>query len=64
VRSPGFEPGFSALLASSIFSYQKAWRADVLDQAIPSLSILGKKETTGRQPHTEPTFYLKNICAF
>ena len=45
MRSPGFEPGFSALLASDNFlsesnaqtDCQKAWRADVLDQAFPSL---------------------------
>lgn len=41
VRSPGFEPGFSALLLSV------EWRADVLDQAFPSVSRM-----TGRQPHT------------
>jgi hypothetical protein len=38
VRSPGFEPGFSALLFIE-------WRADVLDQAFPSVSRM-----TGRQP--------------
>jgi len=33
MRSPGFEPGFSALLFRSM-----QWRADVLDQVVPSSS--------------------------
>ena len=63
MRSPGFEPGFSALLAYPLFRRDdtkkvvQAWRADVLDQAIPS-SSLREGEMTGRQPRTHVSNFL------
>lgn len=64
LRSPGFEPGFSALLAFLQSKLQgKAWRADVLDQAFPPSS--DEETTTGRQPHAwNKNSYRMNICGF